>query len=268
MPQIWNSSKYYRLLFSIQKYMHGMIIYPHFAIAVDSVDLFTNDFPFQRHKPKEKNPFIGMYIMRHFMQKESNKGINIEHMTPEEIENLLQELLTKNKDKQITNIIKDCMNHNKIINDYTLKKIYRAYSVIGRVDMVDILQKYTSKINPCLYIRNGEFLHYMAKAHCMKGNSENGLSILKQAYVKYVGLRSFYRVIFRELIYDTVQNRSEASLVIFMKYVLIFSEIYNDHYPLVCFWHMCWSSSWFSDQMLSNELLENSAELRNIIKDK
>lgn len=242
--------------------------YPHFATAVDSVDLFTNDFPPQRHKAKEKTPLISSYTMRYFMRNESSKGINIANMTSEEIENLLQELLTKNKDKQISNIMKDCMNNSKIINDYTLKKLFRFYSVIGRIDVVEILQKYTSKVNPSLYRRNGEFLHYMAKAHCMKGNSENGLSILKQAYVKYEGLRSFYRIIFRELIYDSVQNRSEASLVIFMKYVLIFSEIYNDHYPLICFWHICWSSTWFSDQTLSNELLENSAELRSIVKDK
>ncbi|XP_013162603.1 PREDICTED: uncharacterized protein LOC106114071 isoform X2 [Papilio xuthus] len=31
---------------------------------------------------------------------------------------------------------------------------------------------------------------------------------------------------------------------------------------------MCWSSTWFSDQMLSNELLETSEKLQNIVRDK
>ncbi|CAH0724439.1 unnamed protein product, partial [Brenthis ino] len=179
-----------------------------------------------------------------------------------------EDLLIKNKYAQITNIIKDCLKSSKVVSDNTIKKLFRTYSMNGRIDAVEILQKYCSKLNPCLNKRNGEFLHYLAKAHCMKGNSENGLLILKEAYVKHEGLRSFYRVIFRELIYDSVQNRSEASLVIFTKYVLIFSEIWNDNYPLICFWHTCWSSFWFSDQMLSNDLLENSEVLRKIVQDK
>ncbi|KAJ8717893.1 hypothetical protein PYW07_005823 [Mythimna separata] len=42
----------------------------------------------------------------------------------------------------------------------------------------------------------------------------------------------------------------------------------SDHYPLVCFWHLCWASSWFSDQMLGNELLETSDVLLEIVGEK
>ncbi|CAB3228793.1 unnamed protein product [Arctia plantaginis] len=118
------------------------------------------------------------------------------------------------------------------------------------------------------YQRNGEFLHYLAKAQCLRGNSEIGLTILKTIYGKYESLRSYYRLLFRDLIQDSVLNRSEASLMIFKKYVLEFSEEWSEHYPLVCFWHICWASTWFSDQMLSNELLEASEHLQEIVKDK
>lgn len=268
MQQIKTSNKYFRL-FNIQRYVQGFTPYSNFTTTIDAIDLFsTNEFPFQRYRGIDKNQIINVYSMRYFMESDSNRGINIENMTPEEIDDLLQDLLIKNKYAQITNIINDCLKSSKLVSDNTVKKLFRTYSINGRIDTVEILQKYCSKLNPYLNKRNGEFLHYLAKAHCMKGNSENGLSILKDAYVKYEGLRSFYRVIFRELIYDSVQNRSEASLVIFTKYVLIFSEIWNDHYPLICFWHTCWSSSWFSDQMLSNDLLENSEALRKIVQDK
>ncbi|XP_037302045.1 uncharacterized protein LOC119192332 [Manduca sexta] len=102
----------------------------------------------------------------------------------------------------------------------------------------------------------------------MKGNSERGLSILKYCYLKYENRRTFYRLLFRELIQDSVLNRSEASMVIFKRYTLEFSSVWSDHYPLVCFWFACWSSSWFSDHMLSDELLESSEPLLDIIKNK
>ncbi|XP_032519976.2 uncharacterized protein LOC116772053 isoform X2 [Danaus plexippus] len=76
------------------------------------------------------------------------------------------------------------------------------------------------------------------------------------------------RIIFRELINDSINNRSEASLVVFKKYVLDFSKTWDENYPLICFWHSLWCSSWFSDQMLSNELLETCPILQDIVRDK
>ncbi|CAH2042398.1 unnamed protein product, partial [Iphiclides podalirius] len=63
-------------------------------------------------------------------------------------------------------------------------------------------------------------------------------------------------------------TKSEATLVIFKKYVLEFSTKWNENYPLVCFWHICWSSTWYSDQILADELLETSKSLQNVIKEK
>ncbi|OWR46605.1 hypothetical protein KGM_202938 [Danaus plexippus plexippus] len=238
-----------------------------YTTTVDLVDHFTTDSP-QKSILKEKNYFPNDFSLRHFMKLYNTKNIEIANMTTDEIDNYLQDLLTKNNNQQIQSVLKECTDKRKFISEFTLKKIYRHFSILGKVNTVELLQQYCQKLDPRLYKQNGEFLHYVAKAECMRGNSEKGLSVLKLAYIKYEGLRNFYRIIFRELINDSINNRSEASLVVFKKYVLDFSKTWDENYPLICFWHSLWCSSWFSDQMLSNELLETCPILQDIVRDK
>lgn len=225
----------------------------------------TNNF-IDRYKSKISKHDILELSVQHFISTSSKN--NVSQMSIMEVENMLNELLSKNKDKLIIELIKECQICHKYINFLTLKKLLKHYSENGKPNIIIILQNYCAKANTDSYQRNGEFLHYLAIAECMKGNSEKGLSILKTSYSKYDTLRSLYRIILRDLIQDSVLNRSEATLIIFKNYVLEFSEQWADHYPLVCFWHICWASNWFSDQMLSNELLESSETLQNIVKEK
>lgn len=239
---------------------------PNFATTIDNVDAI-NELFLQNQKTQARNYFTTDFNFQYFIIKEEIKE-DISNKTKDEIDELLRDYLAKNKHKQLTAVVKDCLDKGKLTSDNVIKELFRHYSVSGKVDIVELLRTYCSKVIPTLYNRHGRFLHYLAKAQCMKGNADNGLSVLKEAYQKHEHLRGFYRIILRELIYDTVFNRSEASLVIFKKYVLEFSEEWSDHYPLVCFWHVCWSSNWFSDQMLSNELLKSSEALQNILKER
>lgn len=244
--------------------------YSSYAPTADTWDSFTLEL-LQRHRAKIKvNAFDATnFGARYFMDSEAKtKDKDISEMTVAEVDEKVVELLSRNKEKQMVEFISDCSKADKKITDITLKKLFRNYSIAGKPDVVEALQKYCSNVDPFLFRRNGNFMHYMAKAQCMRGNSEKGLLILTECYKNNIALRSFYRIIFRELIQDTVLHRSEASLVTFKKYVLQFSDVWSEHYPLVCFWHICWSSSWFSDQMLSNELLESSVNLQNIVRDK
>ncbi|XP_072942633.1 uncharacterized protein [Epargyreus clarus] len=240
------------------------------AVTIDAIDAITHEL-LQRHRNKAKNNLFNVndLSLRYFMKADNNEPKkDVTALTAEELDNLVVELFEKHKHKLLKDTITECHEKKILISENALKKLFRSSSMSGKVDTVLLLQKYSMKIDPYLFKRNGEFLHYVAKAQCMKGNSEKGLFILKQCYEKFDGLRSFYRIILRELIQDTVLNRSEASLVVFKKYMLEFSEKYKDHYPLVCFWYNCWSSTWFSDQMLADELLESSKFLQDIVKDK
>nr|XP_034835249.1 uncharacterized protein LOC117991756 isoform X1 [Maniola hyperantus] len=260
MQRLKTPSKYLRTLYNVRELSRK------FSILTSN---FTTSFEIIDHDPLQRYKIVQAqgFRLRYFMEMDS-KTVDITNMTIEEIDSLLQDLMTRNRDKQLATFVNECLDKRKYFSANILKKLFRHYSISGRVDVVEVLQKYCSRVDYNLYIRNGEFMHYLAKAQCMKGNSEQGLSILKEAYIKYEGLRSFYRVIFRELINDAVMNRSEASMVIFKKYVLDFSVSWNDHYPLICYWHICWSSTWFSDQMISNELLDSSQVLQHIVRDK
>lgn len=264
-----NPYNYFRLLCSVKNITKKYTLsQPRYTTTVDALDAFTLEL-LHRHRSK-KNSYleVNKFSIRYFMETETTPPKDITKMTIEELDNALMHLMNKNKEKQLTQIITECHENKKVISDITLKKLFRNYSIAGRPEIIELLQKYCLNVDPYLSRRNGEFLHYLAKAQCMKGNSEKGLSILTDCYRENVNLRSLYRIILREVIQDSVLNRSEATLVILKKYLLEFSEKWKDHYPLVCFWHICWSSSWFSDQMLSIELWESSKNLQEIVKDR
>lgn len=240
----------------------------YYTTAIDALDILTKDL-IQRHKSRlRNNPLeVNNLSIRYFMDSE-NAQKSIKIMTTEELDEIILQYMSKNKDKKVIDLLGELIEHNKHISDITVKKLFRNYSIAGKSDIIILLQKYSFRLYPQMHKHNGEFMHYVAQAQCMRGNSEKGLSILIDCYRNNEQLRGFYRLVFRELIQDTVLNRSEASLVIFKKYILEFSEKFDDHYPLICFWHLCWSSTWFSDQNLSNELLESSVKLQEIIRER
>ncbi|XP_075981457.1 uncharacterized protein LOC142980062 [Anticarsia gemmatalis] len=256
---------YVRLINNIQRLKTSM---PHQGFySTFTMDAFTSEL-IERHKNKfhRHDVLLSELSVQHCTTTESK--YNVTELTNVQMDNMFTDLLSKNKDKQVQDLILECQNYRKFITNESLKKLFRHYGNGGKPEMVVMLQTFIATIDPISYKRNGEFLHHLARAQCMKGNSEKGLSLLKSIYIKYTGYRSFYRLIFRDLIQDSVLNRSEASLMVFKKYVIEFSEELSEHYPLVCFWHICWASSWFSDQMLSNDLLEMSEVLQEIVRDK
>ncbi|CAG9795758.1 unnamed protein product [Diatraea saccharalis] len=268
LPITRHPLKYFRVLYSTEKkhiFFPNVVCY--YATTFDIYGL-TYDF-IERYKFKQNNINTDMnnFSIRRYMDHGSSLK-TVTNMSENEIQEFIMKLLSKSKDNQIEEIITYCRNNRKFIGELTLKRLFRHYSSAGKPEMILYLQSYCLKVDPDLYRRNGKFMHFLAKAQCLKGNAEKGLSILKECYDKNEGLRSFYRIILRELIQDVVLNKSEASLVIFKRYVMDFSNVYKDYYPLICLWHLCWSSNWFSDQVLGDKLLEENEDLRNIVKDK
>ncbi|CAG9123798.1 unnamed protein product [Plutella xylostella] len=269
------ASNNFRLLFNIHGMLQNYISRTVSTTTLDVLDAFTTEL---LQRQKSRNPYykaVNSYsysdfgLRSYFMKSEPvEKPINITNLSPEELEKVLIDLLSKNEDKRIMEIVKECQETKVNITEHAIKPLLRAFSKQGKVNKVKAIISYCEKADFNLYIKNGEFLHFVARAQCMKGNSEIGLTVLKDCYSRYESLRSVYRIIFRELIQDSVLNRSEASMVIFKQHVLEFSDASGDHYPLICMWHICWMSTWFSDQMLANELFDSSNFLRNIVKDK
>ncbi|XP_047996993.1 uncharacterized protein LOC125234690 [Leguminivora glycinivorella] len=260
-----NPLNHIRFFLNVQRIVQKCVSVAPYTTTADALDIFTSEL-LHKHRSRTKNILtLNNLNIRYFTETDNH---DVSQMTTERLDSIINELITKNKEKQILQMVQDCLYYRKYIPMQTVKKLCRIFSETGKPEYISILQQYSSKVDPIIYKRNGEFIHYMAKAQCMKGNSDKGLALLKDAYTKYPSLRSLCRIIFNELIQDSIFNRSEASLVIFKKYVIMFSEEFDDYYPLVCFWHLSWSSTWFSDQMLSDDLLKSSKGLRDIVKDK
>lgn len=265
MQILRHQAGFFRFYYNILQ-IHRLLPITSFATTVDVLDPYTSN-NIKQHKDGKPSRNLPQFSILNFSDTDQ-KIKNVTSLPEDEFEKTMQELLLKSKDKQVKEIVLQCLSSHRLISDKLLKTLLKHYGNAGRPDMIVMIQKYFSRLLPNSYRRNGEFNHFLAKAQCLKGNSEKGLSILRESYKKNQNLRSLYRVILRELIHDSVMNRSEASLVVFKKYVLEFSELWKEHYPLVCFWHICWLSTWYSDQMLSEELWESSENLQDIVKDK
>lgn len=266
MQILKHQAGFFKFYFNILDF-HRLLPITSFATTFDVADAFRSDNIMQHRDGKNNHINMPQFSIQHNSEPDSKLN-DLVALPEDEFEKSVQELLYKSKDKIVEQIILRCLHIRRLMSDQLLKTLLKHYSNSGKPEMIVTIQKYFSKLLPNSYRRNGEFTHYLAKAQCLKGNSEKGLSILLESYNKNLNLRNFYRVILRELINDSVMNRSEASLVVFRKYVLEFSKQWNDHYPLVCFWHICWLSSWYSDQMLSDELWESSEILQDIVKEK
>ncbi|CAG4947116.1 unnamed protein product [Colias eurytheme] len=265
--------RHYRLLCYAQKIIQRYTFNNYYSTVYGSLDAFSYHIISDGHTKDDSRTLrpasnvMNDVTRRHFTVAENKNSVDLTKLSAQELDDMLLELHKQNKDKELLQYISESQNKKVIIGKDVIKKLFRDYSFSGKVEAVEHLRIYTSKVIPLLYEKNGEFLHYSAKAQCLKGNSQKGLSILDNAYRKYTNLRAFYRIILKELIHDSVMNRSEASMVTFKKYVLELSEKWNDSYPLVCLWHVCWKSDWFSDQMLANELLETSESLQKIMRE-
>ncbi|XP_068620431.1 uncharacterized protein [Battus philenor] len=245
----------------------------NFTTTADTVEIYTDELLKQQKNENKKPTMNNLHVenvhhMTYLVKKDDNNVKAYTGIDKEDPATTIINLLSSNKDKQIIDIMKVCSNHQKFIGESLLNTLFRRYSMTGKPDVVIVLQRYCSTFDLKLYQMNGEFTHYLASAYYFKGNLRKGLSMLSDCYEKYEGLRGVYRIMFKEIIQDTVSNKSEASLVIIKKFVLEFSSKWADNYPLVCFWHQCWSSTWFSDHLLADELLETSINLQNIIQDK
>lgn len=183
---------YFRLLYNIFNSRFLPVI--SYTTTVDPMDVLTTEL---LQKPKHKvqslldTPNFGI---QRFSDTNSKPNV-VNSMTDEELEETIQQLLLKNKDKQVEQIINECIAIRKLISDKLIKILFKHYSNLGRIDIVLLLQQYCLNLSPTMYKRNGEFSHFYAKAQCLRGNSDKGLSLLKDCYKKYVHFRSYYRYI-------------------------------------------------------------------------
>lgn len=195
-----------------------------------------------------------------------NLRIDISTLNKEQINNLITNSLAAQRFDELEGLLKQCQNLRKFPSVNIYIELLLSYSDMAKIEKVLYLKEFCRVLNPSLYKNNANFDHYLAKAQCNKGYADKGLTLFLKLYKENVLLRVCICRMMKVLIEDAVSNRSEASLVVYRKYVERLCVEWNEYYPLTFLWKCCWQSSWFSDHLVADELVSDYELLQSEIK--
>ncbi|KAI8420123.1 hypothetical protein MSG28_008704 [Choristoneura fumiferana] len=161
-----NAPNYIRFILNVQKLAQKCVMPAPYTTSVDALDLFTSEL-LHRHRKRGRISHFGskdFNLNIRFFTEIENKDVS--QMTMEQLDTSIQELLSKNKDKQIQQIIQDCLHYRKYLPITTLKKLFRNYSIMGKPESVMALQNYCAQVDPILNKRNvlGSLTKYSLKS--------------------------------------------------------------------------------------------------------
>lgn len=135
----------------------------------------------------------------------------------------------------------------------------------GKIEAIVQVKTLCENHFPDLLKMSANFDLYSAEALWNQGDVKNSLALFQELYVTS---RVFQRPINSALKYlflNTLKNRSEAVLVLVVKFCEQFHRNHQDIFLLSVLWQMCFLSEWFRDQNICFDLIEGNEELRKTV---
>lgn len=191
--------------------------------------------------------------------------VDFEKLDQNHIDHLV---LTACRDKNndfIEKFIDQCAARSRVISEDSILILCEYLSSFSDNRTMIKMIELCKLNNRTVYDQNCEFKHFIAKSLWEKGNSERALALLDETYQEAsTSVRKSIRLIFRFIIEDTVENKSEAVLVRLIQSASILQEQLNEPMVLGYIWKVCFLSSWFSDQVIAGQLFSEHSEIRII----
>lgn len=197
--------------------------------------------------------------------------IEVENLNQYQIDHLLTSSLFEEKNRNFYEIIKQCVQYEKIPSDMVVLDVLRYLSEQGDLNTIINFIDLCSQQNRAMFDEHIEFDHFKAKCLWRLGNSDGALSLLQNLYSNWNSvtrnedLSYSVRGIFREIVEETVEQKSEAVLITLTKVASHLSKMFAEHQILVYIWQSCFLSSWFSDQQFAIQLFDEYTVIREII---
>ncbi|XP_030760085.1 uncharacterized protein LOC115885345 [Sitophilus oryzae] len=198
----------------------------------------------------------------------SKEHSNIENLTINRINSLLQEAIRFNDNEKLMDITRQCIKYNKCPSLSQLSPALAICSQNGDKDTIVQIVQLCENTRPEILEGNSNFEHYLAEAIWVRGNIVKSLEMFEKLYRENNFLRIKIRCILKNLIPTIITNQSQASIVKIIKFSEHLVEIYDDYFLLQCIWQACFLSEWFADQQMAFEILENHPNLWKEISNK
>ena len=260
---------------------------------VDAIDSFTNNLVEQKALKWELNKYKQKQIQEQKQQLLLPKKFNetarqflheisklrdvelcleLKNLNQFQIDNLITNSLLEENKTNFYAIIDQIMKFEKLpsqlVTLHVLQQLAETGDLVTIVKFIDLCKQ----DDESFWNTHGEFSHYRARCLWVQENSDLALKLLKETYSKGVGsnevLRSAVREVFRKIIEETVEHKSEAVLIALKNVAIDLSTHYNEQHVLAYIWKSCFLSTWFSDQKIASELFANNILLRSIVGNK
>lgn len=191
-------------------------------------------------------------------------SVDFEKLDETHIDHLVVTACRDKNNEFIEKFVDQCVDGNKVIGEKSVLTMLEYFSTTSDnkrtlIKLIDLCKLN----NQLLYDENCEFKHFIARNLWEKGNSDGALTLLDEAYEKAnTTVRTSIRSLFRFIVEDTVEKKSEAVLHRLIKSAVHIQERLNEPAVLLYIWKVCFLSSWFSDQVIADQLFDEYSDVR------
>lgn len=253
--------------------------------VIDAIDCFTNNLVEQKtlkwHIYKQQLNHNQHFTMSYEFKNTARKFfedlhnlrdidlcIDVVNLNQQQIDHLLSQALADEKKKHFDSFITQCIEYRKIPSDDVFLIVLQYLREVGDVASVDKLIELCKLENNSLFKNHAEFGHYRARSLWVQGNSDGAIQLLKTVYsgnCTNAKVIKELREIFRQIIVETVENKSQAVLIGIGKVAEYLCNVYREQHVLAYIWKSCFLSEWVSDQIMAQAFFDKHKELRNIV---
>lgn len=142
-----------------------------------------------------------------------------------------------------------------------LLRVLWLYFQAGDIDGIECLSRVYADIDSASAKDNASFDDFAAGAIWISGDITKAIHMYENVYRNNSILRSRIRMALKFLISDSIDKRSEAALIIVLKFVKKLANEFDDYLPMSYLWQACFLSQWYSDQCFALQLLKDQLNL-------
>lgn len=191
-------------------------------------------------------------------------SVDFEKLDESHIDHLVLAACRDKNNEFIEKFVDQCVDGNKVIGENSVLTICEHFSTLSDNRTLMKLIDLCKSNNRLVYEQNCKFKHFIARNLWQKGNSDGALTLLHDAFEQAnESVRTSIRYIFRFIVDDTVNKKSEAVLVRLIKSAALLQERLDESTILLYIWKTCFLSSWFSDQVIADQLFSEYSEIRS-----
>ena len=215
----------------------------------------------QRYSQDQKNP--STFPQRRTLMELINEPklcLNIENLSSLQLDNLIINSQDESTSVEFKEIINQCIFFKKLPSNPTIIEVLDIVSSKGDQKTLNQFLKVCEEVNEEFYLEQHQFAHFTLNCQWVN-NSVNstfdGIRSIYGAYFADAELLIHLKSLLSKILLDTIHEKSEAVLFKFKQLSEEICEKYNDTSILYSLWKNSFESRWFSDQEISNTLLED-----------